>query len=91
MPKNGQKRLPGSGFGCLAAVSAATAGSRQESLGAVRRCRRSLPNAKTRAEMAKSAVRKGKITLSAASREKKKTVPLSGTNDPQGSWGQVWA
>ena len=43
-----------------------------------------------KAEMAKTAVRKAKITISGPSRKKKKTVPLSGTNHPPGSWGQVW-
>ena len=40
--------------------------------------------------MAKPPVRKAKITISGATPEKKKTVPLSGTNHPPGSWGQVW-
>ena len=49
-----------------------------------------MPAARPAPETAKSAVRKAKITISGGSQKKKKTVPLSGTNHPPGSWGQVW-
>ena len=64
--KNSEKRLPGSSFGCHGRVPAGIVGRRSP-----------VPTvARTGAEMAKSAVRKGKITLSAASRGKKNSAPL---------------